>query len=118
MTVTWAPAPALEQRPPEHRPAVLERALAVAADVIAPLLADVAAASARRLLDVRHRRHPVASSTRRQLTSAARELQRSDRDRLGARLVPLDQRIIAGGGCVVRCGLSLARRSEGPDQGY
>lgn len=78
MTVTWAPAPALEQRPPEHRPAVLQRALAVAADVITPLLADVAAASARRLLDARHRRHLVASSARRQLTSAARGLQRPD----------------------------------------
>jgi len=116
MTVTWAPAPVLEQRPPEHRPAVLQRALAVAADVIAPLLADAAAAGARRLLDARYRRHLVASTARRHLTSAARELGRSDGDRLGARLVPHDQRIITGGG-VVPCGHRLARRSEGPDQG-
>ena len=73
VTVTWAPAPA-----PDRRPAVLQRALGAAADVIAPLLADVAVASARRLLDSRHRTHPVASSLRRQLASVARELPRSD----------------------------------------
>ena len=84
VTLTWAPAPASEHRPPEHRPAVLQRAFAAAADVIVPLLADVAAASARRLLDVRHRGHPVASSVRRQVASVARELQQSDGDRLGA----------------------------------
>src|ERR1700756_6024546 len=37
VTVTWAPAPASEHRPPEHRPAVLQRAFAAAADVIVPL---------------------------------------------------------------------------------
>jgi hypothetical protein len=50
VTVTWSPAPA-----PRRRPAVLQRALATAADMIAPVLADVAAASTRRLLDRRHR---------------------------------------------------------------
>ena len=78
MTVTWSPAPAPEHRLPEHRSAVLQRALAVAADMIAPLLADVAAARARRLLDARHRGHPVTSSFRRQVASVARELQRPD----------------------------------------
>jgi hypothetical protein len=75
VTVTWSPAPA-----PGRRPAVLQRALATAADMIAPVLADVAVASTRRLLDRRrHRVLPVASSLRRQLVSAARELPRSDR---------------------------------------
>jgi hypothetical protein len=73
VTVTWSPAPAAERRP-----AVLQRALAAAADMIAPVLADVAAASARRLLDRRHRTHPVTSSLRRQLASVVRELPRSD----------------------------------------
>ena len=74
VTVTWSPAPA-----PERRPAPLQRALATAADMIVPVLADVAVAGARRLLERRNRGHPVASSVRRQLTSAARELPRSDR---------------------------------------
>ena len=72
VTITWSPAPG-------RRPAVLQRALAAAADMIAPMLADVAIASTRRALDRRHRAHPVASSPRRQLASAARELPRSDR---------------------------------------
>ena len=74
VTVTWSPAPA-----PGRRPAVLQRALATAADVIAPVLADVAVASTRHLLDRRHRVLPVASSLRRQLLPAARELPRPDR---------------------------------------
>ena len=72
VTVTWSPAPA-----PGRRPALLQRALSAAADMIAPVLVDVAAAGARRLLERRHRVYPVAS-VRRQLASAARELPRSD----------------------------------------
>ena len=74
VTITWAPAPA-----PRRRPALLQRALAATADVIAPVLADAAVASTRRLLERRHRVYPVASSVRRQLASAARELPRSER---------------------------------------
>jgi hypothetical protein len=59
--------------------AVLRRALAAAADVIAPLLADVAVASTRCLLQSRHYRLLVASLWRRQLVSAGRELPRSGR---------------------------------------
>jgi len=47
VTITWSPEPA-----PGRRPAVLQRALAAATDVIAPLLADVAVASTRRMLDL------------------------------------------------------------------
>jgi hypothetical protein len=72
--VTWSPAPA-----PDRRPAVLQRALAAVADMIAPVLADVAAASTKRLLQRRHHRHLVASLLRRQLVSAGRELPRSGR---------------------------------------
>jgi hypothetical protein len=74
VTVTWSPAPA-----PGRRPAVLQRVLAAAADVIAPVLADVAVASTKRVLDRRHRARPVGSLVRRQLVAAARELPRSDR---------------------------------------
>jgi hypothetical protein len=74
VTVTWSPAPA-----PDGRPAVLQRALAAAAGMIAPALADVAVTSTRRLLQRRHHRLLVASLLRRQLVSAARELPRSAR---------------------------------------
>ena len=74
VTVTWLAAPA-----PDRRPAVLQRALAAAADVIAPVLADVAVTSARRLLQRRNHRLLVASLLRRQLVSAAPELPRSNR---------------------------------------
>lgn len=50
VTVTWSPAPA-----PDRRPAVLPRALGAAAGTIAPVLADVAVASARRLLERQYR---------------------------------------------------------------
>jgi hypothetical protein len=73
VTVTWSPAPV-----PDRRPAVLQRALAAAAEMIAPVLADVAVTSTRRLLRRRHRVLPVASVLRRQLVSAVRELPRSD----------------------------------------
>ena len=58
---------------------MLQRALAAAADVIAPVLADVVVAGTRRVLDRRHRAHPVTSCVRRQLASAVRELPRSER---------------------------------------
>jgi hypothetical protein len=74
VTVTWSAAPA-----PDRRPAVLQRALAAAADVIAPVLADVAVTSARRLLQHRHYRLVVASLLRRPLVPAGRELPRSGR---------------------------------------
>jgi hypothetical protein len=74
VTVTWSPAPA-----PDRRPAVLQRALAAAADMIAPVLADVAVTSARRVLQRRHHRLVVASLLRRRLVSAARELPRAGR---------------------------------------
>ena len=74
VTITWSPEPA-----PGRRPAALQRALAAAADVVAPLLADVAVASTRRMLDRRHRTRQVAFSLRRQLASGTRELPRSKR---------------------------------------
>jgi hypothetical protein len=74
VTVTWSPAPA-----PDRRRAVLQRTLGAAAGVIAPVLADVAVTSARRLLQRRSHRLLVASLLRRQLASAARELPRPDR---------------------------------------
>ena len=74
VTVTWSLAPA-----PDRRPAVLQRALAAAADMIAPVLADVAVTSTRRLLQRRHHRLLVASFLRRQLVPAGRALPRSDR---------------------------------------
>jgi hypothetical protein len=74
VTVTWSPAPA-----PGHRPAVLPRALAAAAEVIAPVLAEVAITSTRRLLRRRDHRRLVASLLRRQPVSAGRALPRSGR---------------------------------------
>jgi hypothetical protein len=74
VTVTWSPAPA-----PDRRPAVLRRTLEAAADMIAPVLADAAVTSARRLLQLRNHRLLVASLLRRQLVSAARELPRPNR---------------------------------------
>ena len=76
VTVTWSPAPA-----PGRRPALLQRALSAAADMIAPVLAEAAVASTRRLLQRQHRVYPVASSARRQLTSATGELPGPDRIR-------------------------------------
>ena len=69
VTVTWSPAPA-----PERRPAVLPRALAAAADMIAPVLAEVAVTSTRWLLQRRDHRRLVASLLRRQPVSVGREL--------------------------------------------
>jgi hypothetical protein len=74
VTVTWSPAPA-----PGRRPSVLPRALAAAAEVIAPVLADVAVTSTRRLLRRRDHRRLVASLLRRQPVSAGREFPRSGR---------------------------------------
>ena len=73
VTVTWSPAPA-----PDRRPAVLQRTLGAAADMIAPVLTDVAVTSARRLLQRRNHRLLVTSLLRRQPVSAARELPRPD----------------------------------------
>ena len=72
VTVTWSPAPG-----PERRRAVLQRALAAAADVITPLLAEAAVATTRRMLDRGHRTRPVAFSLRRHLPPGTRELPRS-----------------------------------------
>jgi hypothetical protein len=74
VTVTWSAAPA-----PDRRPAVLKQALAAAADMIAPVLADVAVTSTRRLLQRRNHRLLIASLFRRPLVSAGRELPRSAR---------------------------------------
>jgi len=74
VTVTWSHAPA-----PDRRPAVLQRTLEAAADMIAPVLADVAVTSARRLLQRRNHRLLIASLLRRQLVSAARQLPRPNR---------------------------------------
>jgi hypothetical protein len=57
---------------------VLQRTLEAAAGMIAPVLADVAVTSARRLLQRRKHRLLVASLLRRQPVPAARELPRSD----------------------------------------
>jgi len=73
VTVTWPPAPA-----PDRRPAMLQRTLEAAAGIIAPVLADVAVTSARRLLHRRNHRLLVASLLRRPPVAAARELPRSD----------------------------------------
>jgi hypothetical protein len=56
---------------------MLQRALATAADMITPLLTDIAAASAKGLLERRHRGRRVLSLSRRHLPSAAKELTRS-----------------------------------------
>jgi hypothetical protein len=74
VTVTWSPAPA-----PGRRPAVLPQVLAAAADMIAPVLADVAVTGTRRLLQRRDHRRLVASLLRRPPVSAGRELPRSGR---------------------------------------
>jgi hypothetical protein len=74
VTVTWSPAPA-----PDRRPAVLQRTLEAAAGMIAPVLADAAVTSARRLLQHRNHRLLAASLLRPKLVSAARELPHSDR---------------------------------------
>jgi hypothetical protein len=58
---------------------MLQRTLEAAAGMIAPVFADVAVTSARRLLQHRNHRLLVASLLRRQRASPARELRRSDR---------------------------------------
>jgi hypothetical protein len=74
VTVTWSPAPA-----PDRRPAVLPRTLTAASGMIAPVLADVAVTSTRRLLQRRDHRRLVASLLRRQPVSVGRELPRAGR---------------------------------------
>jgi hypothetical protein len=73
VTVTWSPLPV-----PDHRPAVLQQALAAAAEMIALVLADAAVTSARRLLQRRKHRLLATSLLRRQLVSVARALPRPD----------------------------------------
>lgn len=75
VTVTWSPAAA-----PERRSGVLQRALATAADIIVPRLADAAVTGARRMLERRHAARPVPSASRRQLPFTAGALPRSDRN--------------------------------------
>jgi hypothetical protein len=58
---------------------MLQRMLEAAADMIAPVLADVAVTCARRLLQRRDHRLLVASLLRRQPACPARELRRPDR---------------------------------------
>jgi hypothetical protein len=60
-------------------PSVLRRAVPVAAGVIAPVLAEIAVTSTRRLLRRRDHRRLVASLLRRQPVPAGRELPRSGR---------------------------------------
>src|SRR5207247_9459006 len=67
VTVTWSPAPA-----PDRRPAMLQRTLEAAAGMIAPVVADVAVTTARRLLHRRNHRLLVASLLRPQPVSAPR----------------------------------------------
>jgi hypothetical protein len=74
VTVTWSPAPA-----PDRRPAIVPRALAAVAGMMAPVLAEVAIASTRRLLQRRDHRRLVGSLLRRQPVSADRALPRSGR---------------------------------------
>lgn len=62
VTVTWSPAAA-----PERHPPLWSRALAAAFDMIAPSMAELAATSARRWLDGRHRRLTAIPSSRRPL---------------------------------------------------
>ena len=69
--MTWSPAPA-----PGRRPAILRRAGPAAAGVIAPVLAEIAVTSTRRLLQRRDHRRLVASLLRRQPVPAGRALPR------------------------------------------
>jgi len=55
VTVTWSPAPA-----PDRRPALLRRALATAADAIAPSIVELAATTAVRFAERHRRARPVA----------------------------------------------------------
>ena len=72
VTVTWLPATT-----PERRPRCCT-ALATTFDTIAPSIAELTAATARRSLERQHRTHTAFPSSRRHLPNAARELRRSD----------------------------------------
>ena len=74
VTVTWSPAPA-----PGRSPAPLRRALAAAADAIAPAIAELAAATTVRLIERQRRSRPALPSPRRRLPPMARALPRPDR---------------------------------------
>jgi hypothetical protein len=73
VTVTWPSAAA-----PEHRPPFLRSALAAAFDTIAPSIAELVAASARRLLERQHGTRTAFPSARRQLRTVTRELPQSE----------------------------------------
>jgi hypothetical protein len=73
VTVTWSSAPTAERRAP-----LLRRALATAVDAIAPTIAELVAASARRLLERQHLAQRALPSSRQQLPTVARELPRSE----------------------------------------
>ncbi|HYZ57131.1 MAG TPA: hypothetical protein VE733_27020 [Streptosporangiaceae bacterium] len=72
VTVTWSPAAT-----PPRRPPLLHRALVTAVDAIAPSLAELVAAGARRLLERRPGTRAVPPSSRRQLPAAIRALPRA-----------------------------------------
>jgi hypothetical protein len=74
VTVTWSPPAA-----PERRPALLQRALASAVDLIAPSIAELVAVSAKRVLERQYRARRIPPSSRRVLRSVARELPPADR---------------------------------------
>ncbi len=72
VTVTWSPAAA-----PRRRSALWQRALATAFDAVAPAVAELAAASARGLLERQHRGRAALPASRRQLPAVVRALPRS-----------------------------------------
>lgn len=74
VTVTWSSEPASESRSPLWR-----RALAAAADAIAPSITELVTARAARLLGRQRGTRAALPSSRRQLPGIARELPRSDR---------------------------------------
>ena len=73
VTVTWSPAPA-----PGRSPAPLRRALAAAADAIAPAIVELAAATTVRLIERQRRSRPALPPPRRRLPPMARALPRPD----------------------------------------
>ena len=74
VTVTWSPGPA-----PGRSSAPLRRALAAAADAIAPAIVELAAATAVRVIERQRRSRPALASPRRRLPAMVRALPRPDR---------------------------------------
>ena len=74
VTVTWSPTPA-----PGRSPAPLGRALAAAADAIAPAIVELAAATTARLIERQRRSRPALPPPRRRMPPMARALPRPDR---------------------------------------